>query len=146
MKQVIIFLIVCVVAIAPAAAVAGQVKTNVSNLIIHVIGFENSTGVAKVALVNSKENYTADTPFKGFNFEIINNEVIQTITLPYGQYAVKVYHDENGNNELDTRIFGIPKERYGFSNNAKGTLGPPEYEQTAFILNSPQKEISITIQ
>ncbi len=146
MKYLIIFLSLFMMTIAISTALAGQAQINSSDLSIHITGFDNSKGVAKVALVNSKENYKADTPFKGFNFEIINNEVIKTITLPYGEYAVKVFHDENGNNELDTRIFGIPKERYGFSNNVRGTFGPPEYDEAAFNLNSPKKEIFITIQ
>jgi uncharacterized protein (DUF2141 family) len=146
MKHLIIFLSLSFIIIATETALAGQAQINSSDLVIHIVGFENSTGVAKVALVNSKENYEANTPFKGFNFEIINNEVIKTIALPYGEYAVKAYHDENANNELDTRIFGIPTERYGFSNNARGTFGPPEYDEAAFNLNSPQKEITITLQ
>lgn len=146
MKHLIIFLSLFYMTMATSTALAGQTQINSSDLSIHITGFDNSKGVAKVAIVNSKENYKADTPFKGFNLEIINNEVIKTITLPYGEYAVKVYHDENGNNELDTRIFGIPIERYGFSNNARGTLGPPEYDEAAFNLNSPKKEIFITIQ
>ncbi len=129
-----------------ASAGAGQAKANTSNLVIHITGFETSNGVAKVALVNSQENYNATKPFKGFNFEIINNEVLKTINLPFGEYAIKVYHDENANDELDTRIFGIPIERYGFSNNARGTLGPPEYEDAVFYLNSAKKEIFITIE
>ena len=146
MKHLIIFLLVSFIIIAASTALAGQAQINSSKLVIHITGFDNSKGVAKVALVNSKENYKADMPFKGFDYEIINNEVIKTITLPYGEYAVKVYHDENGNNELDTRIFGIPIERYGFSNNARGTLSPPEYNEAVFNLNSPKKEIFIAIQ
>ncbi len=136
--------------IIPAATAltsfAGQIKTDSPALVIHVTGFENSNGVAKVAIINSKKNYNDTTPFKGFNFKIINNQVLKTIHLPHGEYAVKVYHDENGNDELDTRIFGIPIERYGFSNNAKGTFGPPEYEDVLFKLDSYKKEINITIQ
>lgn len=144
MKPLIIFLSIFFLTLA--TALADQTSANTSELVIHILGFENSTGVAKVALVNSKENYEADTPFKGFDCEIINHQVIKTITLPSGEYAVKVYHDENANNELDTRIFGIPTERYGFSNNVRGSFGPPEYDKAAFKLDSPKKEITITLQ
>lgn len=146
MKHLIVFLSLSFIIIATATALAGQTQINSSELVIHITGFKNSTGIAKVAIVNSKENYEANTPFKGFNFEIINNKAVKTITLPYGEYVVKAYHDENANNELDTRMFGIPTERYGFSNNARGTFGPPEYDEAAFNLNSPQKEITITLQ
>ena len=40
-------------------------------------------------------------------------------------YAVAIYHDENSNKKFDT-FFSIPKEYYGFSNNAPVFFGPPE--------------------
>jgi uncharacterized protein (DUF2141 family) len=128
-------------------ALADQTKTLTTNLEIHITGFENSDGLAKVAINNSKENYESDgKPFKGFEYKISNNEVVQTVILPYGRYAVKVFHDENNNDQLDTRIFGIPKERYGFSNNARGSFGPPDYEKTEFILTNAEQTITIQVK
>jgi len=127
-------------------ASASDIKENSAELVIHIQGFENSEGVAKVAVCNSRESFEDSTPFKGFNFKITNNQADRTITLPYGEYAVKVYHDENSNNELDTMMFGIPSEDYGFSNDAKGSFGPPEYKDAAFMLNSPEKKITINIK
>mgnify|MGYP001340022858 CR=1 FL=1 len=37
-------------------------------------------------------------------------------TLPAGVYAIKLYHDENSNNECDMNLLGIPTEKFGFSN------------------------------
>lgn len=51
--------------------------------------------------------------------------------VPPGRYAVKSFADENGNATLDTNLFGLPVERYGFSNNARGRMGPPGFEATA---------------
>ncbi|MCP3872725.1 MAG: DUF2141 domain-containing protein [Desulfobacteraceae bacterium] len=135
-----------IMAIMATNAFSGQTPPPTTDLIIHIKGFENSNGIAKVGLSNSKANYESKTPFKGFNFKISNNEVVETISLPLGEYAIKVYHDENENHELDTRIFGIPAERYGFSNDARGSFGPPEYDAAAFKLDSNPKEITITIQ
>ena len=36
-------------------------------------------------------------------------------------------------------FFGIPKEAYGCSNNAKGFMGPPKYEDAKFMLTSKQQ-------
>jgi uncharacterized protein (DUF2141 family) len=125
---------------------ANEAQSKTASLTITVLGFENSSGVAKVAIVNSKENYDAEKPYKGYNFKIINNRVVKTLALPHGEYAVKVFHDENSNDELDTRMFGIPKERYGFSNNAKGSFGPPKYSAAVFILDSEKKQITINLK
>lgn len=51
--------------------------------------------------------------------------------VPPGRYAVKSFADENGNAKLDTNLFGLPVERYGFSNNARGRMGPPGFEAAA---------------
>ncbi len=127
-------------------AFADDTKIVNADLIITISGFENSNGIAKVAVADSRENYSQETPFKGYNFKIVNNKVVETLSLPYGEYAVKVFHDENSNGELDKRLFGIPAEAYGFSNDARGTIGPPEYEKASFKLDSPRKELFITIK
>ena len=61
-----------------------------------------------------------------------------------GEYAVSFIHDENKNNKMDTNFFGIPKEDYGCSNNAKNFLGPPKYEDAKFML-SENKTILIEL-
>lgn len=53
--------------------------------------------------------------------------------LPRGAYAVAVVHDENGNHRLDT-LAGIPREGYGFSNNAPVRFGPPKFAAARFDL------------
>ncbi|RLB87863.1 MAG: hypothetical protein DRH26_14725 [Deltaproteobacteria bacterium] len=134
-----------VMAATITTAHAGEDQSETSSVLITIMGFENSSGVAKVAISNSKENWEALNYYSGYNFKIIDKQVVKTLVLPQGEYAIKVFHDENGNDELDTRMFGIPKERYGFSNNAKGSFGPPEYKEAVFVLDSRKKEITINI-
>lgn len=146
MKSLFAFLVFAFLIFAHGPAMAGSVDPALSSLTIHLTGFKHSSGTAKVCLVNSKANFSDETPYKNFTFQIINQEVVQTIQLPQGEYAIKVYHDENANNALDKRIMGLPKERYGFSNNARGLMGPPEYEEAMFLIDSPQKTVSITVK
>lgn len=49
-----------------------------------------------------------------------------SIDLPPGSYAVSTFLDENMNTRLDKR-FGIPSERFEFSNNPKLKFGPPSF-------------------
>ncbi|WP_394700395.1 DUF2141 domain-containing protein [uncultured Bacteroides sp.] len=46
---------------------------------------------------------------------------------------------------VDTKEFGIPTEKYGFSNNAKGRMGPPSFEQAKFELKN-DRVIRITAE
>lgn len=77
-------------------------------------------------------------------------QVAKTGTVPYtipdlksGKYTVKVYHDIDKNEDLNTGTFGIPKEPYGFSNDARGTFGPPDVEDQLFAVN---KDTAIRIK
>jgi uncharacterized protein (DUF2141 family) len=66
--------------------------------------------------------------------------------LPFGEYAIKIYHDENGNDELDTNFLGIPKEGVGFSNNPSARFGEPGFDEAKFVFDSPSMTVDIEIQ
>jgi uncharacterized protein (DUF2141 family) len=52
--------------------------------------------------------------------------------VPTGKYAISAYHDANMNGELDKNMIGIPKEGFGFSNDAMGMFGPPHFKDASF--------------
>jgi len=54
--------------------------------------------------------------------------------LPPGTYAIACFHDANGDGELNTNLLGIPKERYGFSNNARPGFRAPTFAEAAVNL------------
>ncbi|MCZ7687277.1 MAG: DUF2141 domain-containing protein [Sandaracinaceae bacterium] len=64
---------------------------------------------------------------------------------PGAQYAVAAFHDENGNDDLDRGVFGIPTEGTGASNDARGFMGPPRWEHARFVLPDV-REHRITIR
>ena len=55
--------------------------------------------------------------------------------IPTGSYGVKLFHDVNGNNRLDTNAMGIPREPYAFSNNARGNFGPAKFKDAGFTID-----------
>ena len=40
---------------------------------------------------------------------------------------------------MDRNLFGVPKEQFGFSNNAKGNFGPPSFEDASFTVSNDMK-------
>jgi uncharacterized protein (DUF2141 family) len=66
--------------------------------------------------------------------------------IPKGKYAIAVFLDENGNYKLDKSLFGIPKEKYGFSNNVLPALRPATYEESVFELNQQSVIINIKLK
>ena len=114
---------------------------------VKIDGFKNDDGCVRVALANSPENYSAHTDiFRGVSVKIDTNRAICFFKdIPHGEYAIKVFHDENDNGDLDTNFLGIPSEDYGFSNNASGTFGPPSWSAARFYFGSAVDSISITV-
>jgi uncharacterized protein (DUF2141 family) len=75
----------------------------------------------------------------------------QTVTwrindVPYGDYGVAVFHDENSNGKMDKNVLGIPLEPYGFSNNVRITFGPPKWEEAKFTVKGSTAEVSIGVE
>ena len=118
-------------------------------LTVNISGFPSSDGVAMVALHDSEQSYQGEeTGAMDKKMAPVVNQETRVVfeNLTFGSYGVALYHDENGNGKLDTNAMGIPKEAYGFSNNAKGFFGKPGYKDVIFKMNSAEKQISINIE
>ncbi|WP_040786395.1 DUF2141 domain-containing protein [Massilia niastensis] len=72
--------------------------------------------------------YTASAPAQEGETVIVIEDV------PAGAWAVLAYQDENGNKQLDRNVLGIPKEKYGFSREARGRFGPPHFAEAALVV------------
>ena len=62
-----------------------------------------------------------------------------------GKYAIQFFHDENENQKMDFSLIGIPKEKFGSSNNVKPILGPPKFEKMLFNLTDNKKVIMVPV-
>jgi len=63
--------------------------------------------------------------------------------VPPGTYAIAVFLDENGNGKLDVNMFGIPKEKYGFSNNIYPAFRGANYKEASFQIQDQEQTIRI---
>lgn len=112
----------------------GQEKETYT-LIVKISGLKSNKGNILAGVYNSEIDFLKNE-YKGDVVEI--KEKRATIifkNIDAGEYAVSFIHDENKNNKMDTNFFGIPKEDYGCSNNAKSFMGPPKYEDAKFMLS-----------
>ncbi|MDH6590909.1 uncharacterized protein (DUF2141 family) [Variovorax sp. TBS-050B] len=66
--------------------------------------------------------------------------------LAPGHYALRVFADENGNGQLDTNPMGLPLERYGFSNDARGNRGAPAFEAAALQIDTADRSAVIRLR
>jgi uncharacterized protein (DUF2141 family) len=63
-----------------------------------------------------------------------------------GLYGVKTYQDANRNQKFDQNFFGLPLERYGFSNDARPFFSAPGFDRTEFTLSDGDNLIAIHLQ
>lgn len=94
---------------------------------------KHDAGKLYVQLFQGEDNYKKG---KAYNAAIVRakaGDVVVTFNdVEPGEYAIRFFHDENDNGSLDTNMFSIPVEGYGFSNNAVINFGPPSYREMAF--------------
>ena len=129
--------------IAIAFFIASLVSAQNVNLTVKISGLKSNTGAVLVGLYNSDGTFLKKA-YKGVTSDIKANEATVTFSnIPKGEYAISAYHDKNKNGKLDTNFIGIPKEDYASSNNAKGVMGPPKYEDAKFDL---KKDLKIDIK
>lgn len=66
--------------------------------------------------------------------------------LAPGQYAATAFHDLDSNGKLNANLMGLPTEPYGFSNNARGSFGPPAFKDAAITLADQDLTIEVTLK
>lgn len=126
-----------------AASVCASTIANDLNVTFKHI--ETHEGNLMVALYNSEANYQGQgKPVQVAAIPALGEKVNYTFeNLEGGTYAIKLFHDANSNGKMDTNMFGIPKEGYGFSNNV-GKFGEPEFAEAAFeVLSESNIEIIV---
>ena len=120
-----------------------------ADLTIEVHGIRSGDGTLYVAVhtPETKETFPAgagklaglDQPARIGSLRFVLRD------LSPGQYAVNAFHDENDNGELDTGLFGIPSEGYGFANDPNTTFGPPDFEAAAVNVDDPSAVAVMTL-
>lgn len=116
-------------------------------LSVELTGMQNDDGSIVYAIWSGPENWLEDNALHAGFVPIENGQArIEFADLPYGEYAISVYHDRNGNERLDTGMFRIPKEPIGTSNDAPARFGPPKYEDAVFTLDAESLEITIPVK
>ena len=115
---------------------------------VEMTGFENDEGQALVALYLDPQGWPdgGGSVFTTTAVPISDGRAVALFEgVPAGPFAVSVIHDADNDRELDTGVFGIPSEAYGFSADARDTFGPPSFEQARLDLAAGEA-LRITIE
>lgn len=69
------------------------------------------------------------------------------IELPRaGKYVVAAFHDLNGNGKLDTNVFGVPTEPYGFGQSPPSKWRKPVFQEVATPLGAADAPTTISLR
>jgi len=147
----IIFTIIILALVNPPELLSAQGPEpndsgNRGTLNVEVRGFRNLSGTVQLTLFKTAEGFPNNSKLAYKTASVPISEGIAVIILdeiPFGFYAVGVFHDENSNKKMDANFLGAPKEGYGASNDARGILSPPSFEDAKFFMNSEKLKITI---
>jgi uncharacterized protein (DUF2141 family) len=116
---------------------------------IKVQNIRNSTGTIGCALFESPVGFPIEYLRYATNIIVIKIRDTQAscdfVDIPPETYALAVIHDENMDGKLETNWLGIPKEGYGFSNDAKAMLGPPSFSAASFPYGGQDMKLTISL-
>lgn len=116
--------ILCVAGLLSLSDVCGQGRLEVT-----VTGIQEETGAVWVGLFTNEDDFPKKAA-EGKVIKVTGKSITAVFeNLKPGDYAVSIFHDANSNGKLDKNAFGIPKEGFGFGNNAMGTFGPPSFDK-----------------
>ena len=141
-----LFLAVAMILSSAAACTTVSLAQTTGTVKIVMRGMRSNAGLMRVALFSEHNVFPSDKPMFGATAAIQNKEATcEFNNVPFGHYAVSVFHDENTNEKLDVSIFG-PIEQYGFSNGARGIFGPPSFDKAKTSFHEAHKTYIVEVK
>lgn len=127
-------------------SVIGHMALAQTSLEVLVKNVKDAKGNIRVGIFKDGKTFLKDAMLGQVVKARVGDVKVIFDNVPAGTYAVSVIHDENENGELDSGLFGIPKEGFGFANDAMGTFGPPSFEKASINIGNKGEIISIAMK
>jgi uncharacterized protein (DUF2141 family) len=124
------------------------VAPTTGNLVVSVSNIAQSGGELRIVVYNSASTFLNPKGYAYLRTVPITNQTTAQVTferLPYGYYAVTMYHDLNSNHNMDKSALGVPEEPYALSNNVNVKWRRPTFDETKIQLAEPSKNIALRL-
>ncbi|WP_247895779.1 DUF2141 domain-containing protein [Azospirillum brasilense] len=115
-------------------------------LAVTVQGVRNGEGEVVLAVCEEAAYPAGRCAFRATAPAVEGSVRIAVPDLPPGTYALRAYHDENGNGRLDRNLLGVPREGFGFGNDAPVLLAPPSFRDAAVTVGAEDVETALTLR
>jgi uncharacterized protein (DUF2141 family) len=136
-------------ALLAGIAVAAPSYADVTGVLsVRVVSLRNDHGQVGCLLFASDRGYPKD-PNAAIQRRWCSIQGAESVCrfdpIAAGTYALACFHDENKNGKLDTNFLGIPNEGTVASNQAKGFMGPPHFNDAKFSFSGAATELRLRI-
>jgi uncharacterized protein (DUF2141 family) len=115
-----------------------------AQLTVTVTGIKEVKGALMIG-VYSEAGYDKDVQVAGSAVPVSGAAATTSFDLPPGRYAIKMFHDVDGDGKMGANPFGMPIEPFAFSNNAPAKFGPATWADAAFDVGAPATSHAIKL-
>ena len=112
---------------------------------VAVSGVRVPAGKVIVAVCPERQ-FLRECPYVGSAVARGTTVIVTVPDVPPGRYAVQAFADTDNNGRLDTTMIGVPKEGFGFSNNAMRRFLPPKFSTAAFDHGAQPQKLAIALR
>ncbi|RRB04967.1 DUF2141 domain-containing protein [Larkinella rosea] len=117
-----------------------------TRLNVTIENIKKPAGQIRIGLYKPCRNFpTGCQPIVSKVIDATGSQAQVAFSVEAGEYAVALFHDVNGNGKLDKKLFGIPAEPYGFSNNYHPRVSGPVFDDCRVHVDAAEKTISIKL-
>lgn len=121
-------------------------SAHAADLEITLTDVKSGEGNIRLVLFDSESNFQKK-PARAVSLPATQGDMsIKIADLPEGEYAVMLFQDIDGNEELNTNLFRMPSEPWGASLNGRPVFGPPDWKGTRFEVTETGAQISIKLR
>lgn len=125
------------------------IEEDTGSLILNIKNVKTDTGIIWIGIYDSEQNFLIKEKAILERYDIsspVKNPTIRIESLKFGEYAIALFHDVNGNGEMDRNFFGIPSEPYAFSKKPKSRWRLPRFDEIKFDFKANNQSISTTLE
>ncbi|MEM8524140.1 MAG: DUF2141 domain-containing protein [Bacteroidota bacterium] len=118
-------------------------------LLLEVENIEVAKGHIWFGVYDSEQSFLNEEKAVAIFGEAVKKEgtlQIKFDQIPFGTYAIAVFHDVNNNGTLDQTFVGIPKEPFAFSQTLRSKWRAPEYEEMKFSFRQANQKLKFKLE
>lgn len=117
-------------------------------LIVKVEAVSPRGGNLRAALYDrtSYEGHYADPVADRVVNAVAPETIVEFDGVAPGTYAIKMFQDINRNGQFDMNVIGLPREPFGFSNDARPLFDQPSFDEAKFAIGDGRRRVIIRLR